>query len=766
MWCHDGVLVDMSEKLGADDIVESCGASASIESSEENAARGEPDELAVARWALFASSLGVVRIAEAVRWAVVNADFYEEEDFGVTLHGGKAIADQQKEKEEEEGGGIDDEKNAIDAADSKSRPSSIRFCPALEGSQYVEVVWDMALSYLRRYRFSCTAKGSIDMDKLNLTIDVLETILGAQQSFFQAIKILSNLNDETVCNFTKIALKRSWETVSLLEKLRGSDIVAELSRDGLVGLDGRLLQTVRDQPELNVLLSASFDPFVNRRLLGNAPVRKACFRRPKDVVASLSQLAAELEWGVCDPILHGSSLGRITRMLENNSLRGCGGSVPKEESSSEKEVLEAETPVGMNILSRSLVVLNLYFDDKLFGQFDFGDMIGQHMKQQCAVPELLIQDGVWTTRLAKPMYDTLKALCLNRHRERGFTESIVLPAFELLQYEAATVDEKFRDKHGLDPKTTPSYASNYVILNTLRVMERHIGLGIELDLYPNWYDLSTALWYRDFLLSALINVRGSIERERAQRREMDLRIKMEQEEEEKKTKAQLLQQSKKKGKMKKGKKSAKRPTSPTLSSSALTTEAAVKSTAEDFEDRLDYTILLFHRNLCRGLVRYIAALRQAKLLCDPPASITMFTTHQKRFEKRFEAFNTLYQPPSLSYEDYIRGSDFSAVQSEDLLASATDCFRSGRGIVDWLLDVIIVGSCDEATIDATKKRKDDDLYISIRRGEIMALAKVCVTNSLFLHKLASATAGSKNLGSSRVSLEFKAHKQYCTMSIT
>ena len=236
--------------------------------------------------------------------------------------------------------------------------------------------------------------------------------------------------------------------------------------------------------------------------------------------------------------------------------------------------------------------------------------IGQHMRQQCAVPELLLESTcegglAWLDRLAKPMYDTLKALCLNRNRERGFTESILLPAFKLLQYEAAIVDDQFRREHGLD-KTTPSYATNYVILNTIRLMERHVGLGIELDLYPKWYDLSQALWYRDFLLSALINVRGSIEQERVQRNEMGLRIKMEQEQEERKVNAQH-NHSKKKGKAKKGNKSKQ--------STSQTSEAGVKkSSAEDFEDRLDYTALLLKRNLCRGLVRYIAALCQAKML--------------------------------------------------------------------------------------------------------------------------------------------------------
>eukprot|EP00571_Detonula_confervacea_P010433 CAMPEP_0172302278 /NCGR_PEP_ID=MMETSP1058-20130122/4010_1 /TAXON_ID=83371 /ORGANISM="Detonula confervacea, Strain CCMP 353" /LENGTH=1036 /DNA_ID=CAMNT_0013012701 /DNA_START=265 /DNA_END=3371 /DNA_ORIENTATION=- len=780
MWHHDGILVDMSERLNAaEKLQQEVMVAANHHTKVEEPLAVE--ELTVAQWVLFASSLGVVRIAEAIRWVVVNADFYEEEDFGVTMHGGEdkaetvsVIGEIRKDANEQK----------------KEEGTSMRFCPALQGSSYIEVVWDTALSYLRLYRSSCMLnQKNGHVDKRTSTLDAMETILQYQQSFFQSVKILSNLNHDTVVDFTNLAVEKTRETVGLLEKLRDNNAMVELSKDGLLDSDGRLLQ-----PESNGMLAASFDPFVNRRLLGNAPVRKANFlRHPLNVLTSLSQLASELEWGVCNPILYGNTLGRITRMFESNSLRGCGGVVPPKLPTSNKKTKElkskkeggggmdemTETPVGMNILSRSLVVLNLYFDNKLFGQYDFSEMIGQHMRQQCAVPELLLTSTDWLSRMAKPMYDTLKSLCLNRHRERGFTESILLPAFQLLQYEAANVDEKFRREHGLDAKTTASYASNYVIVNTIRLMERHVGIGIELGLYPNWYDLSTALWYRDFLLSALINVKGSVERERVQRREIDLRIREEEaEEEEKKVKqAQLLllqqqqqQQSKKKGKTKKGKNKSKQqqqqqPTSPIPSSTlASPTEASsVKLSAEDFEDRLDYTSLLLHRNLCRGLVRYIAALRQAKLLLDPPASITMFTTHQKRFEKRFEAFSTLPQPPSLSYEDYIRGSDFSAVQSQDLLSSASDCFRSGKGVVDWLLDVIVPAeSCDEYTIDLAEKRKDDDLYIGIRREEIMALAKVCVSNSLFLHKLASMTGGAKNSGKSSVSLDFKAHKLYCT----
>ena len=122
-------------------------------------------------------------------------------------------------------------------------------------------------------------------------------------------------------------------------------------------------------------------------------MRKACFRRPSDVMTSLSEVADELDWGVCNVILHGNTFGRITRMLENNSLRGCGGVVPPkkdDESSSKQDGLQIETPVGMNILSRSLVVLNLYFDDKLLGQYDFTQMLGKWFVCVCtAVRECL-----------------------------------------------------------------------------------------------------------------------------------------------------------------------------------------------------------------------------------------------------------------------------------------------------------------------------------------------------------------------------------------
>ena len=363
------------------------------------------------------------------------------------------------------------------------------------------------------------------------------------------------------------------------------------------------------------------------------------------------------------------------------------------------------------------------------------------------------------------MYDTLKALCLDRHRERTFTESILLPAFGTLQSEAAAVDEMFRETNGLDSSTTPAYATNYMIVQTLRLMERHVGLGIELGLYPHWYDLSQAFWYRDFLLTALINVQSTLEKERIERKLLEYQIKLEHEEEEKKnahTEVVCAQKKGGGGKKKKGKKQKASSVASSTSSRESAMEAISKISPETFEDRVDFTVFSLRRSLCRGMVRIIASLQQSKLLKDPPATIPLFTSHKRRFEKRFEVFTNLPQPPSLSYDDFAQGSDFSAVNNRDLIASAQDCFRTGKATIDRLLEVIL--PADTAiTPNPTEQRTNDDLYVSIRREEIRALLKVCVSNSLFLLKLETALNDPDS--DQKVSLLFDAHKEFCTISI-
>ena len=367
LWCHDGVLADMRDKLST------------------NAQTSPLDEVTVAQWILFASSIGIVRIAEAVRWAVVNADIYEEEDFGVAMHGADDTGNDNGDNDEQ----------SLSQLPS-SLPSTMRFCPLLkrerakgsetmssiptyQADEYIDEVWDTALKHLFEYASSREVTDGNEHD----IIRALEIILRLQKSFYHSICKLSELNDQNVTDFTEEAKKKSRETVTLLNELNTSSATGSHK---LVETDGTL-RSVGDE-RLDSLLHASFDPFVNRRLLGNAPVRKARFCNTFKVIDSLTRVVSEIEWAVCDVILEGNTLGRIMRMLENNSSRGIGGAFPttaKPKTDDDSEApfgnsgLAIENPVGINVLSRSLMLLNLYFDDKLLGQYDFPDMIGKYV---------------------------------------------------------------------------------------------------------------------------------------------------------------------------------------------------------------------------------------------------------------------------------------------------------------------------------------------------------------------------------------------------
>jgi len=154
------------------------------------------------------------------------------------------------------------------------------------------------------------------------------------------------------------------------------------------------------------------DPFVNRPRVGNTPVRKPHFRNPRDAVASLKRIVTELDWALTGLLLGGSSLGRIQRLLDRVQRS------------------------DVNILGRSLIVLNLYFEEKLLGQHEVEGLIADHMRQWTHVPSAFFENEhskLFLTRLAKPVYDTLKLRCLNRCRQRAYIETIMLNDWAAIQ---------------------------------------------------------------------------------------------------------------------------------------------------------------------------------------------------------------------------------------------------------------------------------------------------------------------------------------------
>jgi len=514
--------------------------------------------------------------------------------------------------------------------------------------------------------------------------------------------------------------------------------------------------------EYNLILLQTFDPNVNRHLLGNSPVRKVKFNTPLQSIQYLRALFHSIDSSVCNLLLRGDSIDRIRRMLSHISTSTYDLDVDSNNKS--------DDTVHVNIVVRSLVVLNLYFDDLLLGRHILPLEIARHMHRH-GVPKP-ITDTVYglkfLDRLGKPMYDTLKVLTLNRNRQRAYLDGVMFGEWAALQREAVEVDRAFCEEFrlggddGSGGRTTMPFVTNYVLGLTVGLMVHYLTLGIELDLVTGHYDMSTTYWYLDFLLSTQLNVENGMQESMKQRRALQAKI----EAEEVTTAAAAVVgtsssssggpsssgSKSEKGKKRGGKKSNRRSGNTSTPSNTATKIVPTKpiETAEDREDSLELLILEMRRTKCRGIVRFISALNQAEILTPPTYA---FTTHEICFQKCFHSFRSIHQPRPLTFDDFQAGSDFSSVTPKDLLASTTGCFKTCRAIVDVILKQHLT------TIEP--------VYSAIRREEALSLVKVCVGNSLFLHKLCQVVEeGGGNVASQKASFNFKTHNHFCSITLS
>lgn len=454
---------------------------------------------------------------------------------------------------------------------------------------------------------------------------------------------------------------------------------------------------VENDPASLILIRKCFDSFVNRPLVGNAPVRKPYFQPAKDSIKSLERITAETNWAVCDLLLKGSNLARVQRMLERVQRS------------------------DVNILSRSLILLNMYFEEKLLGQYSLKVLIVEHMRQLTHVPENFLSDervATFLGRLAKPVYDTLKLKTLNRSRQRIYIETVMLGEWRLLQDEAHAVDVTWRRENRLD-HSTPTYLCQYVLSHLIRIMDRHLTVGIELGIYQSFHDLSVAFWYRDFLLSGLLNNLSLMRR----------------------AKAVIAQQAKQQAEKGKNKKKNSKNKQKENAKQRLQMIA-------DKEEEYEMVLLGLKRDLCRGTKRFIAGLFQANVVKQVEYE---FTTLRRIFSERFAVFLSIRQPPPLTYDDYLQGSDFSSVSQDDLFYSITDSFDASKRTIELLVENL---------------EEIDPLYASITIHELRDLVKICVGNKVFLQKLRTSI---EHVHGRAVELrpfaEFEGKVEFCTIKL-
>ena len=144
----------------------------------------------------------------------------------------------------------------------------------------------------------------------------------------------------------------------------------------------------------------------------------------------------------------------------------------------------------------------------------------------------------------------------------------------------------------------------------------------------------------------------------------------------------------------------------------------------------------------------MAAVNQAGLIKEIEYE---FTSKERIFEKRFEAFQVMLQPPPLTYADYKQGSDFSNVDQNELLKSASECFKTSKTMVDKL--------------ESHLKSIDSD-FVSASENDQRQLAKISVGNTIYLAKLTQMVTQSGGKSSGGLSIDMETSVQFCTIKIT
>lgn len=514
--------------------------------------------------------------------------------------------------------------------------------------------------------------------------------------------------------------------VSSLARLSGTSVREELNKSrttaksaitkaSLISTLSKELKKIQNE-STRVVLKRAFDSNVNRPLVGNAPLRKIAFKEAEESILILKDIIGEIDRVVCNTLLKANTLGRIRYMTKDNSTTSA------------------------NILTRSLLVLNLYFDDKIFGQYLLPDLIASHLKQLSGIPDSAITGTTgaeaFLHRLCKPVYDTLKVLALNENRQRRYID-VMLGDWSVLREEAYIVDMTYHQEVQPMQELQP-YFSLYVLCVTIELMDNFVSLGVKLKLTCDEEELGVAYWYRDFLTSSLVSQMNTMRQGRHALRQAEFAEQMKKQAND--THHQPTKKTnkggKKKGKAKKagpGNNGGAPPSQPT-------------PTAEDIEDDFDFMLFNAKRTISRGLVRFFAAVRQAGIIQEKQYE---FTTYKRIFEKRFEVFSGIHQPPPLSYEDYMKGSDFSKVAQRDLLASTADAFRLSKSMIDRLLLMIPNINPD---------------FLPAKEDELRQLNKICVGNSIYLQKLMQAIQRKEEAGT-RVAIDMAANSEFCTIKI-
>jgi Mak10 subunit, NatC N(alpha)-terminal acetyltransferase len=702
LYAHAAVLNDMKMRLNAD-----VSLSSLVESVQQiNLSDGNhelnhrPTETTIAQWSVFACALALVELTDSVREIILNADIYEEEDFAVVTHNIPFFTSCDPTNNSASGGG-----DLVDAVDILE--SVLQMVHQLPLSEYATI-----LQLVLGYQWNLLHIFS-SMTRLHGGVELQPTMASVQNIVHLAVQRLTDIHI----------------------------LATKFVENG-----------VYESEDMKLILQRSFDSYVIRPLVGNIPIRKISFHPPANSIELLRTVTSELDSCVCAILIRGTTLSRIQRMLD----RTCHA----------------------NILCRSLLLLNLYFDENVFGRYDLRDLLLKDMHQLQYCPFIKADDDVFyyleqssygnlmaetivtlLNRLAKPIYDSLKVRILNRNRQRTFLELVLLPEWVSLQHEAHIVDARIQQQQHVDhnsamtvPPPSSPFFTRYVLSVQIRLMDRFIEAGIELCLFRCIHcDISFALWYRDYLLSALHLQLSSMH----QSKESDIATNAVPAVEAKEPKAKGSNKKKHHNTLHKnsGYKNGKQNGGD--SRVAIAQPLPRQPSVAEMEDAHELKVIALKRNLCRKTIQYMAVLSQAGVLEEKQFE---FTSLEHIFVKRFEVFQKMQQPPPLTYDHYLEGMNFSNVSIMDLIPAVSDGFQHCRAAIEHLLSDIT-------------DQKLDSTFLSMNEADLRSLIKVCVGNTVYVQRMkqlverAMVHGGNGLPVKAKIRFDFESNNQFCIIKV-
>lgn len=503
------------------------------------------------------------------------------------------------------------------------------------------------------------------------------------------------------------------------------DVLPELSR--ATAAVAALEKFVSRTPEMGEIdaatMSPGFDRDVNRHLLGSAPSRYVPFTTLGESLTIMHKLTAALETA-CEIV-------KCTGLVDARRHLTLFSTPPMDIALEQR----GSYP-GPSIFARSVATICLYRGELMLGYHGVLEFITDAMAN-AGVPLSVAQSPVGQTfvdRAVVPLYESLRALCLNRTRLRAKLEFLFGEMADL-QERAAVADEDFRLVHDL-PDTTPAYLTFWTLREVCLLMLLYVRSGAQLELYSA-HELCSAHWYWESVSTAFLQADAAL----MECKEALRRVMAEDEKHEKPTSTSTSTTSTTSKNKKKNRKQSLsaggtqsgETLSPTTQSQKMLRGAREHEFAEALQMQADSDYLRSMTMLARGTVRIIRAIQRmhmygvtAKGTCGGAVTnILPASAACTVFSHRFDAFTVLRSPMYLSWESFMMAATYPGIDASQLLNSAGDCFRTAAALLAGIRKVCTGG---ENLPSIQAPARDDNLR---------ALAKVAVVNGIAVSSLLS-----------------------------